>query len=64
MQTFKKNLVIHSIQRLFFKHKKTITMSPESKLLVLLSTRDIIACCVECFDENRTDICKLVIFHS
>ena len=24
-------------------------MSPESKLLVILSTRDIIACCVECF---------------
>ena len=47
---FLKNLVIYSIKRFFqIQKKNSITMSPESKLLVILSTRVIIACCVECF---------------
>ena len=31
-------------------------MSPEYEHLVILSTINIVACCV--FDENFTDICK------
>ena len=39
---FLKNLVIYSIKRFFFQKKNPITMSPESKLLVILSTSYII----------------------
>ena len=56
---FLKNLVIYSIKRIFFKSKKTpIIMSPESKLLVILSTRLSLLVVLSVFDENRTDICK------
>ena len=49
MQTFLKESCDSKFQTLFSNKKNPITMSPESKLLVILSTRDIIACCVECF---------------
>ena len=46
---FKENFVIYSIKRFFLSKNSPITMSPESKLFVILSTKVIIACCVECF---------------
>ena len=38
-------------------------MSPESKLLVILSTRVIITCCVECF-FTKTELILVIVSYT